>query len=102
MKKNVLLLGRLPFNMDEWRANVTVEGVTLFSGTTIEHVRDAFAQEKIDIVIMGAGLDLATRLEIVETVFNLSSTTTVHMKDRDSGRDGMLPFVNGILQGLVG
>jgi hypothetical protein len=50
---------------------------------------------------MGAGLDLEVRLQIVQHIFTSSNSTSVHMKDRASGQKRMLPFVNGILEGLV-
>ncbi len=53
------------------------------------------------LATMGAGLDLEIRIQIVTHIFTVSNSTTVHMKDRDSGQPGMLPFVNGILNGLA-
>ncbi len=50
---------------------------------------------------MGAGIDLEARLAIIRQIFEASNSTTVHMKDRDSGPTGMLPFVNGVLTGLM-
>ncbi len=50
---------------------------------------------------MGAGLDLDVRCEIIKLIFSLSHTTTVHMKDYASGPEGMLPFVNSVLKGLI-
>jgi hypothetical protein len=64
-------------------------------------VRFAFAQADINHVIMGASLDLETRLEIVREIFLTSDTTTVHMKDFASGPDGFLPFVRSVLTGLA-
>jgi hypothetical protein len=53
-------------------------------------------------LIMGAGLDLDTRLEIVREIFERSDTTTVHMKGRLPAADGFLPFVSAVLNGLTG
>jgi len=101
MGKNVLLLGRKAIVLDDVKAKVAVQDVTLFSGTTFDDVRNVFGAHSIDIVIMGGGLDLEVRLEIVKYIFTVSTSTTVHMKDRNSGPQGMLPFVNGVLKGLV-
>jgi hypothetical protein len=49
---------------------------------------------------MGAGIDLETRLQIVREIFQLSETTTVHMKDHATGSQGFLPFVRSVLRGL--
>ncbi|MFQ5400768.1 MAG: hypothetical protein ACE5E7_14375, partial [Anaerolineae bacterium] len=62
----------------------------------------AFDEHPIDTVIMGAGIDLDTRLQIVQHIFTVSKATTVHMKDWNSGPQGMLPFANGVLTGLMG
>ncbi len=55
---------------------------------------------KTDHVIMGAGLDIDVRLDIIREVFELSDSTTVHMKDFASGPQGMLPFVRAVLSAL--
>ena len=49
---------------------------------------------------MGAGIDLETRLAIVREIFRSSDTTTVHMKDRASGREAFLPFARSVMHGL--
>lgn len=49
---------------------------------------------------MGTGIDLDKRLEIVRRVFELSQITTVHMKDASSGKEGFLPFVRAVLEGI--
>jgi DNA-binding response OmpR family regulator len=99
--KKVLLLGRKPILVEAVSDQLQVEGVTLYSGTGIEEVRDLFEKEAIDIVIMGAGLPIDLRCEIVKTVASLSETTTIHLKDRQSGPQGMVPFVNGVLNGIL-
>lgn len=101
MARTVLLLGRTPFVLDRARAEIDVDDVRLLAGTGLDDVRRAFQDEHVDVVIMGAGIDLDTRLAIVRHVFEQSTGTTVHMKDRDSGRDGMIPFVSGVLRGLA-
>lgn len=58
------------------------------------------AEAPIDTVIMGAGIDLDSRLAMIRHVFEHSNATTVHMKDRDSAKAGMLPFVAAVLTGL--
>lgn len=88
--KSALLLGRKPFDDASIRAALSDLDVT-----------KALAAGPVDIVIMGAGLDLDTRLAIVRAVFEASTSTSVHMKDRDSGQAGMLQFVRGVLQGLT-
>lgn len=100
MSANVLLLGRTGMVLENVEESLGVRNSTLFSGTSLVDVRRVFDEHEIDTVIMGAGIDLPTRLEIVEYIFTTSDSTTVHMKDRASGPVGMFPFVDGILSGL--
>ena len=92
----------MPFDLDEVRATLhpTLD-VDVLTGTSVEDVSAAFRDHEIDAVIMGAGIDLETRLEIVRHTFEASETTTVHMKDRASGRSSMMTFVNAVLRGLT-
>ena len=98
----VLLLGRT--RIDLVAAGVMVNargrGIELLGGTSLEDVRAAMADRAIDVVIMGGGIPLTDRLAMVEHVYEVSETATVHMKDRASGPHGMLPFVKAVLQGL--
>jgi len=97
--KNCLLLGRKEKIVDDLKDNIDAKDINLFGGTSLKDVKTAFGQHDIDVVIMGAGLDLNDRLDIIRFIFDESKSTTVHMKDWDSGPTGMLPFVNGILNG---
>ena len=99
--KTVLLLGRTGIVLDDVRPHVDADDVELFAGTSLDDVRRIFAAQPVDVVIMGAGIDLDTRLEIIRYIFTASTSTTVHMKDWDSGPQGMLPFVNAVLKGLT-
>jgi len=100
MDKTVLLLGRTGIVVDTVQRQLALPDLRLIGGTGIDDVRKAFAQGKVDHVLMGAGIDLETRLQIVREIFELSETTTVHMKDRVSGPGGFLPFVRAVLRGL--
>ena len=53
----------------------------------------------IDHAIIGGGIDLARRIEIVREVFTLSDSTTVHMNS-PSGPESFLPFVRSVLSGI--
>jgi hypothetical protein len=100
MTKNILLLGRTGVVIDDVQHQLDSADIQLFGGTGIEDVRSALARADIDHVIMGAGIDLETRLQIVREIFQLSDATTVHMKDRVTGTQGFLPFVQSVLRGL--
>lgn len=97
MTRTVLLLGRKGFVIDDVKTQLGMPDIQVFGGTGMEDVRTTFARTKIDHVIMGAGIDLETRLEIVREIFRSSETTTVHMKDVASGSQGMLRFARSIL-----
>ena len=99
--KNVLLLGKGGIDASEMQAQLSTSDFQLFGGGSIDDLRSTFSNTKIDHVIMGAGLPLEVRLEIVREIFLLSNTTTVHMKDYATGPDGFLPFVRSILTGLT-
>ena len=99
--KNCLLLGRKGIIVDDVKDGIDATGINLFGGTSLQDVKNILDQHEIDIVIMGAGLDINDRLEIIKYIFESSKSTTVHMKDWNSGPAGMLPFVNGILNGLT-
>ncbi|MFC7220599.1 hypothetical protein ACFQLX_20910 [Streptomyces polyrhachis] len=98
MAKRVLLLGRTLDVVDE--AGLQVPGVDVLVGTGVADVRDAFAEGAVDHVVMGAGLPLDARLDVVREIFEASGTTTVHLKDSASGPEGFLPFVRAVLDGL--
>jgi hypothetical protein len=100
MTKKVLLLGRRGAVIDDVQHQLEQADIELFGGTGIEDVRSAFAQADIDHVILGAGIELETRLQIVREIFQLSDTATVHMKDRATGPQGFLPFIRAVLRGL--
>lgn len=65
MTKHVLLLGRSGVVIDDVQKQLGMPGIQLLGGTGIDDVRSAFAQADIDHVVMGAGIDLEARLEIV-------------------------------------
>lgn len=87
--------------VDDAKAKLDDPNLEISGGTGIDDVRQVFANNaKIDHVFMGAGIDLDIRMEIVREIFQLSSTTTVHLKDGASGPQGFIPFVKAVLEGL--
>lgn len=100
--KKVLIIGRLATNIPSID-DLVVKNVELFGATNLEEVKNLFAKNnnKIDIVIMGAGIALKDRLEMVAYIFASSDSATVHMKDRATGPGGFWPFINNVLKGLL-
>lgn len=101
MMKNCLLIGRKGVILEEINDKIDSAEFTFFGGTSLNDVRDIIDQEDIACVIMGAGVNLDVRINIIRYVMENSKGTTVHMKDRDSGPTAMLPFVLGVINGLV-
>lgn len=95
----VLLVVRKRAVAEDVQSQLKLPDVELIGATSLEEVRTAFAESKVDVVIMGAGLDLETRLEIIRAVYSSSETTSIHLKDVASGPEGYLAFVRGTLAG---
>jgi hypothetical protein len=74
--------------------------VTFFSGHSLEDAVGILERAHIDPVILGGGLDLDVRLQIVRSVFENSASTTVHMNS-PSGPKSYLPFVRVCFAGLT-
>ena len=100
MTRNVLLIGRTGVVIDDVQQQLRMPDIRFFGGTGVDDVRAAFAQAAIDHAIMGAGIDLETRVQIVREIFLASETVTVHLKDHASGPQAFLPFVRSVLSGL--
>lgn len=100
MTRRVLLLGRLPNFVEDFQRQLNVPNVELIGGAGVDDVRAALAQGDIDHVIVGGGLDLGIRLDVVKEVFESSDKATVHLKDHLSGPEGFVPFARSVLQGL--
>lgn len=98
--KNVLLLGRTGVDIDNVHQQLGMPDLQLFGGTGLDDARSALAQASIDHVIMDSGIELETPLAIVREIFSLSDTTTVHIKDRATAKEGFVPFVRSVLRGL--
>lgn len=99
MTKTVLIVGRTPSVNEDVLARVHLPEIRLISGSTIDEVRAAFNSNSIDHVILGGGIELEQRLEIVRAIFHLSSSTTVHMNS-PSGPESYLPFIQSVLNGI--
>jgi hypothetical protein len=101
--KKVIIIGKLLINIPKVSELTVKKNVELFAATNLEEVKKAFENNsnQIDIAITGAGIDLEQRLEIVKYIFTTSNTTSVHMKDRASGPEGYLSFINNVLEGIL-
>lgn len=99
--KKILLVGK---QLTGIPPQLNIKDVQYFAAPDLKTVQEIFEKNNnaIDIVIMGAGIELEKRLEVVRYVFNTSNTTSVHMKDWETGPQGFVPFINRVLSGLAG
>ncbi len=100
MSKKILLLGVLDSILADVEQQVARPDLEVFRGTSVEDVRSTLARTNIDHVIMGGGIPLETRLEMVREIFQSSDTANVHMKSHIPRSEGFLPFVRSVLRGL--
>ncbi len=100
MTKNVLLLGVKRDHIREFAKQAGLSDFRLFSGTGLDDLRSVFTHTNIEQVVIGGGIDLKTRLEIIQEVFRSSDRTTIHMKDQISGPEGYVSFARAVLSGL--
>ena len=87
--------------VENFRRELGLLDVELLTGTDLGGLRAAFVDKDVDHVILGGGLDVATRADAVREVFRLSDRATVHMKDQMSGPEGFVPFAQAVLRGLA-
>ncbi|HEY6975807.1 MAG TPA: hypothetical protein VH396_05940 [Chitinophagaceae bacterium] len=99
--KKVLLIGKQLTKVPA-ADQLTVKDAEYFAASGLAEAQQVFKQNNnaIDIVIMGAGIELEKRIEIVKYIFSVSDITSVHMKDWATGPEGFLPFINNVLTGL--
>lgn len=100
--KKILLVGKLLTNVPS-KDELVIKNGDYFAAADLTEVKEIFSKNNnaIDIVIMGAGIQLNKRLEIVDYIFKTSNTTSVHMKDWETGPGGFVPFINHVLSGLL-
>jgi hypothetical protein len=96
----VLLVGLRPDRMEEFRRRLSMPQVEVDGVTTVEQVRAACAGTDVAHVVLGGGLSLEARLQMVRAVFESSDRATLHLKDHFSGPEGFVPFVRAVLDGL--
>lgn len=94
---HVLIVGRLLDTVDETRSRVNCDSVILFGATTLDEVRKTLALNRIDLMVVGAAIELSERLAIARAAFEMSEHITVHLKDKASGPPGFVPFVERVI-----
>jgi len=95
----VLLIGRLPAvigNVARQLDHLPIEW--LGAHDHAEVVRQLENEPRISCVIMGAGLEDAIRGDLIGIIASLRPDVCIHLKDRASGPDGLVPFVQRVVQ----
>ena len=99
MTKNILLIGRTQPVLDDVIQQLEIPELNLVGTTSLDGARAAMIANDVDHVIIGGGLDLHTRLAIIQEIFAISSSTTVHLNS-PSGPESFLPFASAVISGL--
>ncbi|MEM7321347.1 MAG: hypothetical protein AAF408_20265 [Pseudomonadota bacterium] len=99
MKPVVLLIGRLPNVIGDVALqleHLPIRWLGAHNPDEVVHQLDA--EPRIACAIMGAGLDDKTRGALVGIIAERRPDICIHLKDRASGPDGLVPFVRRIVQ----
>ena len=102
MKPVVLLVGRLPgiaSRMESALRDTPVEW--LGAHTRDEVARQLEAEPAIRCVVIGGTLDDELRGELVGVIARRRPDITIHLKDRESGPEGMPEFVRRVVEAMV-
>jgi hypothetical protein len=97
---DILVTGRQQAIGDAIARELDLPDTTVHIATTTTEVADVMEGVEIAHVFIGPGLDLATRLKIVQEVLLTSDTACIHLKDTSRGPEGALDFVRAIVTGL--
>jgi hypothetical protein len=94
----VLLIGRLPHvigNVARQLDHLPIEW--LGAHDHAEVVRQLENEPRIACVIMGAGLEDDIRGDLIGVIAALRPDVCIHLKDRASGSEGLVPFVERVV-----
>ena len=96
----VVILGRTQRVLDDVVAALSRPGVRISGSTDPQHLRDALSAGRVDLVVIGGGIDLDARMALVREVFERSADTTVHLNS-PSGPASFLPFVKIVVDAFA-
>jgi hypothetical protein len=102
MKPVVLLVGRLPGVVGDVATRLEDMPIRWLGAHNREEVVQQLESEPgIACVVMGAGLDDEVRGELIGVIASRRPDITIHLKDRASGPDGLLPFTRRVVEAMV-
>ncbi|MCP5087621.1 MAG: hypothetical protein GY952_12555 [Rhodobacteraceae bacterium] len=99
MKPVVLLVGRLPSvigDVAKQLDDLPIQWLGAHNPNEVAHQLEA--EPKIKCVLMGAGLDDSVRGSLVGLIAKRRPDLCIHLKDRASGPEGMVPFVRRVVE----
>ncbi|AVO37698.1 hypothetical protein [Pukyongiella litopenaei] len=98
MKPVVLLIGKLPHVIGDVARQLDHLPIEwLGAHDAGEVTRQLGTEPRIACVIMGAGLDDATRGRLIGVIAAQRPDLSIHLKDRASGPEGLVPFVERVV-----
>ena len=96
----VLLVGRLPYVIGNVASELDHLPIRwLGAHDHGEVIRQLDTEPDIACVIMGGGLDDDLRGDLVAVIAEKRPDICIHIKDRASGPEGLVPFVERIVEG---
>ncbi len=99
MRPVVLLIGRLPNVIGDVAQQLDHLPIQWLGAHDPDEVRRQLdAEPRIACAIMGAGLDDKVRGEMVGIIASRRPDICIHLKDRMSGPEGLVPFVRRVVQ----
>ncbi|WP_109313006.1 hypothetical protein [Ruegeria sp. AU67] len=99
MKPVVLLIGKLPNVIGDVARQLDHLPIQWLGAHDQEEVKRQLDEEpRIACAIMGAGLNDRIRGEMVGIIAARRPDICIHVKDRASGPDGLVPFVQRVVQ----
>ncbi|WP_170601127.1 hypothetical protein [Ruegeria arenilitoris] len=99
MKPVVLLIGRLPNVIGDVARQLEHLPIRWLGAHDPDEVRRQLdAEPRIACAIMGAGLDDKVRGELVGIIAARRPDICIHLKDRASGSEGLVPFVERVVR----
>ncbi len=102
MKPVVLLVGKLPGIASRMEAALGDLGVEWLGATSRDEViRQLESESNIRTVVLGGTLDDTLRAELIGAIASRRPDISIHVKDRQSGSEGMPAFARKVVEGIV-
>ena len=99
MKPVVIFIGRLPTVIGDVARQLDHFPIQWLGAHDQDEVcRQLDAEPRIACAIMGAGLDDRVRGEMIGLIAARRPDICIHLKDRASGPEGLVPFVERVVQ----